>query len=47
MFREVSGDFEWENDVLTKEKKKEEDFHPKQPNGTEPPIFSPLDPGLF
>ena len=47
MFREVSGDTEWGNDVLREKRKTEEDIHPTRTNNTELPIFSPPDPGFF
>ena len=45
MFREVSGDIEWGNEVL-QEKKNEEGVQPNQ-TSISTPLFSPPDPGLF
>ena len=48
MFREVSGDIQWGNDVLKEKKKEEEeDIHSNRANITELPIFSLPDPGFF
>ena len=44
MFREVSEDVEWGNDVLREKKK---DIHPTQANTTKLPIFSLPDPRFF
>ena len=45
MFREVSGDIEWGNEVL-QEKKNEEGVQPNQ-TSISTPLFSPPDPGFF